>query len=94
MAAAASVKLDPASKRLLEELQARLLLETGRRYRLQDILAAAVRLAARRRDELLAELEGGWRPLTREEAERLLDKYSFDGGPEDASREIDEVLYG
>jgi len=34
---AASVKLDPESKRLL--------LETGRRHRLQDILAAALRPA-------------------------------------------------
>jgi len=91
--AGVSVKLDAASKRLLEELQARLLLETGVRYRLQDILAAAVRLAARRRDEVLAELQGGWRPLAGEEAEKLLEEYSFDG-PEDASAEIDEVLYG
>jgi hypothetical protein len=52
-----SVKLDRASKRLLEELQARL-------------EAAAP-----------------------EEAGRLLEEYGFDG-PEDASEEIDAVLYG
>ncbi len=88
----ASVKLDKASKRLLEELQARILLDTGMRYKLQDILAAALRLAARRRDEVLAELQGGWKPLSSEEAEKLLEEYSFEG-PEDASTEIDEVLY-
>ena len=92
MAAAQSVKLSVEAKRLLEELQARLLLETGKRYTLQDILSAAVRLAWRRRGELLAELEG-WRPLGREEAEKLLEEYSFEG-PEDASLEVDRVLYG
>ena len=91
--AVSSVKLDPASKKLLEELQARLQLETGTRYRMQDILAASLRVAAKRRGELLAELQGGWKPLSPEEAERLLDEYSFEG-PEDASSRIDEVLYG
>ena len=91
--AVASVKLDSAAKKLLEELQARLQLETGTRYRLQDILAASLRVAAKRRGELLAELQGGWKPLSPEEAEKLLDEYSFEG-PEDASTEIDEVLYG
>ncbi len=88
-----SVKLDSTAKRLLEELQARILLETGVRYRLQDILAAALRLAARRRDEILAELQGGWKPLSPEEAEKLLEEYSFEG-PREASKEIDKVLYG
>ena len=92
MAAAQSVKLSMEAKRMLEELQARLLLETGKRYTLQDILSAAVRLAARRRGELIAELEG-WRPLSGEEAEKLLEEYSFEG-PEDASTEVDRVLYG
>lgn len=92
-AQAVSVKIDAASKRLLEELQARLLLEAGERYSLQEILAAAVRLAARRRGELLAELRGGWRPMSAEEASRLIEEYGFEG-PEDASTEIDEVLYG
>ncbi|AEM39000.1 hypothetical protein Pyrfu_1134 [Pyrolobus fumarii 1A] len=87
-----SVKIDAAAKRVLEELQARLLLETGVKFNLQDILAAAVRLAARRRGELIAELMGGWRPLRGEEAEELLREYSFEG-PEDASEEVDRVLY-
>ncbi len=88
-----SVKIDVASKRLLEELQARLVLETGKRYRLQDILAAALRLAAKRRAELIAELEGGWEPLNEQQVEKLFEELSFEG-PEDASVKIDEVLYG
>ena len=79
-----SVKIDAASKRLLEELQARLVLETGKRYRMQDILAAALWAAARRRSELIAELDGGWKPLDEREAEKLLEDYSFEG-PEDSS---------
>ncbi|BES82889.1 hypothetical protein [Pyrodictium abyssi] len=90
--AGTSVKLDTASKKLLEELQARILLETGVRYRLQDILAAALRLAAKKRDEIIAELQGGWKPLSPKEAEKLLEEHSFEG-PEDASTRIDEVLY-
>jgi len=93
-ARATSIKLDPESKRLLDELQARLLLETGEKHRLQDIVAAALRLAARRRGELLDELgAAGWRPLPRREAERLLDELSFEAG-EDASTSVDEALYG
>jgi hypothetical protein len=87
------VKLDPGSKRILDELQARLLLETGRRHRLQDILAAAIRVAARRREELLRELSEEWKPLARSEAEKLLDELSFDAD-EDASTRVDEALYG
>jgi len=90
--AGTSVKLDTASKKLLEELQAKILLETGVRYRLQDILAAALRLAAKKREEILAELQGGWKPLSPREAEELLEEHSFEG-PEDASTGIDEALY-
>jgi len=41
---------------------------------------------------MVAELQGGWRPLSPEEAERLLEEYSFEG-PGEASKEIDKVLY-
>ncbi len=88
-----SVRITRSAKRLLEELQARIAFETGKRYNLQDILAASVRVAARHRNELIEELEGAWRPLRPEEAERLLEELSFEG-PREASREVDRVLYG
>ncbi len=88
-----SVKLPRAAKRLLEELQARIAIETGTRYNLQDILAASIRVAARHSGELIEELKGGWRPMSPEEAEKLLEELSFEG-PREASREVDRVLYG
>ena len=92
-AKATTIKVDREVKALLDELQASISSETGRRPRLQDIVAAALRVAARRREELLRELEGAeWRPMGRGEAERLLDELSFEG-PEDASERVDEALY-
>jgi len=58
------------------------------------VLEAAIRLASRRRAELAAELARGWRPLSREEAERLLDELAVDLGVEDAAGDVDRVLYG
>ncbi len=55
--------------------------------------SAELRLAVRRRDRMVAELQGGWKPLSPEEAEKLLEEYSFEG-PREASKEIDKVLYG
>ena len=68
MAASETVRVSSITRRRLEELRARLVLETGRRYTIQEIVDAAVAVAARMRDELLREL-GGWKPLRREEAE-------------------------
>ncbi len=93
MASAATVRLTREAKRLLEKLQASLVLEHGVKPPLYAIVEAALRLAWRRRGELLAELEG-WRPLGREEAERLLEEHIVDVGETDAARDHDEVVYG
>ncbi|ABM80520.1 hypothetical protein [Hyperthermus butylicus] len=81
------------TRQRLEELRARLVLETGKRYTIQEIVDAAVAIAARMRDELLREL-GAWEPLSRDEAEKLLDMYSIDLPVEDVEEDIDKVLYG
>ena len=93
MAASETVRVSSITRRRLEELRARLVLETGRRYTIQEIVDAAVAVAARMRDELLREL-GVWKPLRREEAEKLLDTYSVDIPVEDVEEDIDRVLYG
>jgi len=92
-AASETVRVSSHTKRVLEELRARLTLETGRRLSLQELVDAAVAVAARRRNELLREL-GLWRPLSREEAERLLDELTIDADVEDVEEDLDRVLYG
>ncbi len=84
------MKISREARKLLEELQASVAAELGAKPRLQDIVEAALRVAWRRRRELLEEL-GGWRPL--EEPEKLLEELSVDLGVNNSHEEIDEVVY-
>lgn len=88
-----TVRVSRHTRRRLEELRARLVLETGRRYTIQELVDAAVALAARMRDELLREL-GAWSPLSPEEAEKLLDEHTVELPVDDVEEDIDKVLYG
>ena len=72
-----SVRLSREGKELLEKLQALVEYRLGKRYSLQDVLDAAVKLAARRIAELVTELEGGGGRFSRSEAEKLLEEASF-----------------
>jgi hypothetical protein len=45
------------------------------------------------KDELLREL-GAWKPLSRREAEELLDTHSIDLPVEDVEKDLGRVLYG
>ncbi len=86
------MRVSREAKRELERLQARLVIEAGHKYSLQELVDAAIRVALRRQEELFEEL-GEWRPLSREEAEKLLDMYSIDAGVEDVEKDMKEVLY-
>ena len=86
------MRVSREAKRELERLQARLVIEAGRKYSLQELVDAAIRVALRRQEELLEEL-GEWRPLGRGEAEKLLDMYSIDADVEDVEKDMKEVLY-
>ncbi len=92
MAASETVRVSRRTRQLLERLRASVTLETGRKVTIQEIVDAAVSIAARRREELLREL-GAWRPLAREEAERLLDELAIDADVEDVERDLREALY-
>jgi len=87
------VKLSSDARRLLERLQAELAEATGRRYTLQEIADASIRLAAAQKERLMEEL-GAWRPLSPEEAERLLDELAVDAPVEDVEEDMRMVLYG
>ncbi len=86
-----TVKISREARGLLERLQVEAGRVLGSKPHLQDIVEAALRLAWRRRDELLEEL-GAWRPVA--DPERLLDELSVDLGTVNSSEEIDEVVYG
>ncbi|UXD21729.1 hypothetical protein IPA_07295 [Ignicoccus pacificus DSM 13166] len=84
-----SIKVSRRAKRRLEEMQARLTLETGRKVKLVELIDAIVDVASEDLEKLKVRL-GLWRPL--ESAEEVLEELSFEG-PEKSSEEVDEVLY-
>jgi len=86
-----TVKVSREARALLERLREVAASELGSSPRLQDIIEAALRLALRRKEELLEEL-GAWRPL--ENPEELLEELSVDLGVTDSHAEVDEVVYG
>ena len=88
-----SVKMSRETKRLLDTLQARLVLATGRKYSQQELLDMALRLSSERPDELL-KLEGRHPlPLTPEEVDRIMES-PIDWGVETKEGDIDPTLYG
>jgi len=88
-----SVKMSEEGKRILDTLQARLLLATGKKISQQELLEAVVRLSAEREDELVRFITGVKLPLPPEEVEKLF-ALPTDWGVETDEKEIDTYLYG
>ncbi len=88
-----SVKISGECKRLLDRLQARLIIATGRKVSQQELLDTMVRLSAEREDELFKLIAGVRLPLSPEEVEKLM-KLPTDWGVETREEEIDIHLYG
>jgi len=88
-----SVKISGESKRLLDTLQARLVIATGKKISQQELLDALVRLSTERKDELFGLIAGVRLPLPPEEVEKLM-KIPTDWGVETREEEIDTILYG
>lgn len=88
-----SVKISRESKRLLDTLQARLVIATGRKYSQQDLLDMMVKLSSERQDELVGIMENVRLPLPQEAVESLMEM-PVDWGVETDEAEIDTVLYG
>jgi hypothetical protein len=80
-------------KRLLDTLQARLLLATGKKVSQRELLDALVRLSAEREDELVNFIAGVKLPLPPEEVKKLF-TLPTDWGVETKEEEIDTYLYG
>jgi hypothetical protein len=88
-----SVKISEECKSVLDILQARLVLATGKKMSQQELLEALVRLSAEREDELVKFMAGVKLPLPLEEVEKLM-KLPTDWGVETKEEEIDIYLYG
>nr|MDO8079511.1 hypothetical protein [Candidatus Freyarchaeota archaeon] len=87
-----SVKISEESKHILEAIQARIILKTGRKFSQQELLDMIVK-SFEGRDEELIKLLGIVRfPLSPEEIERLME-IPEDWGVETREEEIDRSLY-
>jgi len=87
------VKISGESKHLLDTLQARLLITTGKKISQQELLDMLVRFSREREDELFGLIVGAQLPLPPEEVEKLM-KIPTDWGVETREEEIDMHLYG
>ena len=88
-----SVKISGEGKSLLDRLQARLVIATGRKVSQQELLNALVKFSSEREDVLISYMAGVKLPLSTEEVEKLM-KLRTDWGVETREEEIDIYLYG
>lgn len=89
---ATSVKMDEETKSRLEELQAEIKLETGRKVTQQELLRRLVDDAYGSRAELIDSFRDTNNPLTEAEIEEFL-SFTFDSGVETREEDIDRILY-
>lgn len=88
-----SVKMDERTKSKLEELQARIKLETGKKVTQQEVLERLVESTCESMEDFVATFRELTLPLSDEEMERFHEGTS-DWGVETTEEEIDEILYG
>jgi len=88
-----SVKISRESKRLLDILQARLVIATGKKISQQDLLDSLMRFSTEREDELFGLITGVRLPLPPKQIEELMEMPT-DWGVETREEEIDIHLYG
>lgn len=89
----ASVKMSEEEKRLLDKLQARYLLTTGKKISQQELLDEIVRFSTERAEEFFGVLAGQRLPLSPSGIQELMD-IPEDWGVETSEEEIDLHLYG
>jgi hypothetical protein len=90
---ATAVKMDEEAKSRLEELQAEIKLQTGRKVTQQEILARMVENAFESKSEFVESFRETTVPLSEDEIERM-NRGTFDSGTETDEEDIDDILYG
>lgn len=90
---ATAVRMDAETKDRLEELQALIKLETGRKVTQQELLERLVEHGLADRDAIVDAFRTPRLPLSDDEVEALL-AGATDWGVETTEEEIDEILYG
>jgi len=90
---ATAVKMDEEAKSRLEELQAEIKLETGRKVTQQEILTKLVDDAYESKSEFVDSFRETTVPLSEEEIERM-NEGTVDSGIETDEDDIDDILYG
>ncbi|MCD6528865.1 hypothetical protein J7L06_01035 [Candidatus Bathyarchaeota archaeon] len=88
-----SVKISVECKRLLERLQARLVIATGKKMSQQELLDTLVKLSMEKEDELIKRIAGVKIPLPSEDVDKLM-SLPADWGIETREEEVDLYLYG
>ncbi|QCW01750.1 hypothetical protein [Natrinema pallidum] len=88
-----SVKVTDRTKSHLEELQAEIRLETGRKVTQQELLERIITETYESKDELIDSFRDDFEPLSDDEIEQWLSG-SSDWGVETNEDGIDAVLYG
>jgi predicted transcriptional regulator len=90
---AMSIKVGAETKDRLEQLQAEIKLETGRKVTQQELLDRIVAREFDSKESLVDSFRDEWEGLTEEETERWLAGTTASGDPV-AEEDIDAVLYG
>lgn len=89
---ATSVKMDEATKSRLEELQAEIKLETGKKVTQQELLDRLVNHAFESKEAFIDSFREATVPLSPAEIERF-NSGTFDSGVETDEEDVDRVLY-
>ena len=90
---ATAVKMDEEAKSRLEELQAEIKLQTGRKVTQQELLSRMVENAFESKSEFIDSFREKTVPLSDDEIERM-NRGTFDSGTETDEEDIDDILYG
>ncbi len=93
MVMSTSVKMDERAKRILDALQAQIVLSTGSKLSQQEILEEAIKFSSERGEEFIRRIAGVKIPLSQPDIDRLM-KIPIDFGIRTREEEIDETLYG
>lgn len=91
--AATSIKVEAETKRLLDDLQADLTRETGRKVTLQELTRALAEMASENRSRLIATFVDRPRRLTKAQVDRLL-ALRIDAPIDVKPEELDDFIYG